>query len=117
MLSESGRVYWRLRSDVVTTVLQDGGVILDLRSKFFYSANPTALAIVQMFENGATVAEILAASQKWGANGDTPAVKQVIDLVLAEGLVEPASPFAGIVPEVVVTTWVSPVLSKHNEPL
>ena len=117
MQNQSGDGYWRLRSDVVTTVLQDGGVILDLRSKFFYSANPTALAIVQMFENGATSAEVLAASQKWGANGDTPAVKQVIDLVLSEGLAELASPFTGIAPEVVVTAWVSPVLSKHNEPL
>ncbi len=117
MQNQSEEGYWRLRSDVVTTVLQDGGVILDLRSKFFFSANPTALAIVQMFENGATSTEILEASRKWGANGDTPAVKQVIDLILAEGLVEAATPVAGNVPEVAVTAWVSPVLSKHNEPL
>ncbi len=109
--------YFRLRPDVVTTVLQDGGVILDLRSKFFYSANPTALAIVQMFENGATAADVLTAAQKWGANGDSPVVKQVIDLILSEGLVEAASPDAGSAPEVMVTAWVSPVLSKHNEPL
>jgi hypothetical protein len=117
MQNVSGQSYWRLRSDVVTTVLQDGGVILDLRSKFFYSANPTALAIVQMFENGTTSAEVLEASRKWGANGDTPAVKQVIDLILSEGLVEPATPDSVTMPEVVVTTWVLPVLSKHNEPL
>jgi hypothetical protein len=70
-----------------------------------------------MFENGTTCAEILEASRKWGANGDTPAVKQVIDLILSEGLAEPASPDAGTAPEVAVTTWVLPVLSKHNEPL
>jgi hypothetical protein len=117
MQNESAQKYWRLRSDVVATVLQDGGVILDLRTKFFFSANSTALAIVQMFETGATSADVLEASVKWGANGDTPAVKQVIDLIVAEGLVEPASPIAGHVPEVVVPTWVSPVFSKHTEPL
>jgi hypothetical protein len=70
-----------------------------------------------MFETGATGADVLEASVKWGANGDTPAVKQVIDLIVAEGLVEPASPVAGHVPEVVVPTWISPVFSKHTEPL
>lgn len=109
--------YFRLRPDVVTTVLQEGGVILDLRSKFFYSVNATALAIVQLFEHGATVTDVLIATQKWGANGDTSEVKQVLDLIFSEGLVEPASPIVGEVPEVVVAAWISPMLSKHNEPL
>jgi hypothetical protein len=115
MQNESDQGGWRLRSDVVTTVLQDGGVILDLRSKYFFSANSTALAIVQMFETGTSPAEVLEAAVKWGANGDTPAVKKVIDQIISEGLVEPAGATAGDVPE--VGAWVLPVLSKHNEPL
>jgi hypothetical protein len=117
MQSHSDHSHWRLRSDVVTTVLGEGAVILDLRSKFFFSANATAWAIVQMFETGATRAEIVAASQKWGANGDTPAVSQMVDQIIAEGLVEPGSPSAIGAPEIPVTAWVLPSLSKHNEPL
>ena len=117
MQNPSSDSCWRLRSDVVSTVLHNGGVILDLRSKFFFSANPTALAIVQMFETGATSAQVLEASRKWGANGDLPAVEQLIEQIIAEGLVEAATPAGGVMPEVTVGTWLLPVLSKHNEPL
>jgi hypothetical protein len=114
---ETGNAYWRLRADVVSTVLSDGGVILDLRTKFFFSANLTALAVVQMFEDGTTRDRVLEAAQKWGANGDIPAVKQLIEQIITEGLAEPATPVPGSPPEVTVTTWMSPVLSKHTEPL
>ena len=105
------------RSDVVSTVLNDGAVLLDLRSKFFFSANPTAWAIVQMFEIGATQAEVLEASRKWGANGDTPAVNRVIEQIISEGLVEPVNASACAAPDISVMIWVSPALNKHNEPL
>ncbi len=108
---------WRLRSDVVCTVLNEGAVILDLRSKFFFSANSTAWAILQMFENGATQAQVLEASQKWGANGDTPAVHKMMDQIIAEGLVESVPAGAGAVPEISVSAWMPPSLSKHLEPL
>src|ERR1700722_7252037 len=117
MHNESDQGGWRLRSDVVTTVLQDGGVILDLRSKYFFSANSTALAIVQMFETGTSIAEVLQATVKWGATGDAPAVRKVIDQIVSEGLVEQAGRATGNAPDVAVTTWILPVLSKHNEPL
>jgi len=114
---QSAHCRWRLRSDVVATVLNDGAVILDLRSKFFFSANPTAWAIMQMFETGATTADVLEASRKWGANGDTPAVNRVIEQIIAEDLVEPVNTPACAAPDIAVLTWVSPALSKHNEPL
>jgi len=117
MQQQTNHSHWRLRSDVVSTVLNDGAVILDLRSKFFFSANPTAWAIVQMFELGATKDEVLEASRKWGANGDAPAVNLVIDQMIAEGLVEPVSAPASVVPEIPVTAWMLPTLSKHSEPL
>src|SRR5580692_130403 len=108
---------WRLRPEVVSTVLNDGAVILDLRSKFFYSANSTALAIIQMFELGATREDVREASKKWGANGDAASVNQVIEQIIAEDLVEGVSAPANGVPDISVTTWVLPVLSKHKEPL
>jgi hypothetical protein len=117
MQSQSEHCRWRLRSDVVSTVLNDGAVILDLRSKYFFSANSTALAIIQMFETGATEAEVIGASRKWGANGDTPSVNRLIEQIISEGLLEPANSPACTAPEVLVAAWVPPVLSKHKEPL
>jgi hypothetical protein len=117
MQFQSDHSHWRLRSDVVATVLGEGAVILDLRSKFFFSANSTAWVIIQMFETGATRAEVLAASQKWGANGDALAINRVIEQLIVEGLAEPVSAPALATPEIPVTTWVLPELSKHNEPL
>jgi hypothetical protein len=117
MEQQSAHCRWRLRSDVVSTVLNDGAVLLDLRSKFFFSANPTAWAIVQMFEIGATQTEVLEASRKWGANGDTPAVNRVIEQIISEGLVEPVNASACAAPDISVMIWVSPALNKHNEPL
>ena len=38
-----------LRPDVVATVLEDGAVLLDLETKYFYSVNPSGWAILQLF--------------------------------------------------------------------
>jgi hypothetical protein len=118
MHSQTNNHRWMLRPDVVSTVLNDGAVILDLRSKFFFSANPTGWAIAQMFESGATRAEVHAASRQWGANGaDSPAIDSIIDQMISEGLVEPANATAAAVTAVAVAAWIPPTLSKHNEPL
>jgi hypothetical protein len=108
---------WRLHPEVVSTVLNDGAVLLDLRSKFFFSANSTAWAIVQMFEMGATEEEIIDAVQKWGANGDTPAVHRLIEQVISEGLVEQTNAPISTAPQIPVIAWIAPALSKHSEPL
>jgi hypothetical protein len=109
---------WILRPDVVATVLNDGAVILDLRSKFFFSANPTGWAIVQMFEAGTTRTEIHNASRQWGANGaDLPAIDSLVDQMISEGLVEPANAPAAVAADVAVAAWIPPALSKHREPL
>jgi hypothetical protein len=109
---------WMLRPDVVATVLSDGAVILDLRSKFFYSANPTGWAIAQMFETGATRAEVHAAGQRWGAGiTDVPAINGVIDQMISEGLIEPVETPTPVTASVTVAAWIPPALSKHREPL
>jgi hypothetical protein len=109
---------WMLRPDVVSTVLNDGAVILDLRSKFFYSANPTGWAIAQMFETGATRAEVHAAGQRWGAgSADVPDINSVIDQMISEGLVEPVETPTSATASVTVAAWIPPALSKHREPL
>jgi len=109
--------HWRLRPDVVCTVLNEGAVVLDLRSKYFYSANSTAWAILQMFETGASPAEVRAAGRRWGDPGDAAGVDGVLNQILAEDLVEPADAPATAPPEIAVPAWVPPVLCKNQEPL
>lgn len=107
-----------LRPDVVSTVLNDGAVILNLRSKFFFSVNPTGWAIAQMFETGATRTEVHGACRKWGAaDAGIQEIDTLIDQMIAEGLVEPASTPAAAVNGITVAAWVAPTLSKHREPL
>jgi hypothetical protein len=109
---------WLLRPDVVSTVVNDGAVILDLRTKFFFTANATAWAVAQMLEVGATRAEILAASKHWGATpADLPVLSALMDQMIAEGLVEPLPAPSSAPASVAVAAWIPPTLSKHREPL
>jgi hypothetical protein len=118
MQSQTDNCRWLLRPDVVSTVLNDGAVILDLRSKFFFSVNLSGWAIAQMFETGATRAEVLAASRQWGANGgDSKTIDGIIDQMISEGLVEPANAPAAAAAPVAVAAWILPTLTKHREPL
>ena len=118
MHKESDNRRWILRPDVVSTVLNDGAVILDLRSKFFFSANSTGWVIAQMFEAGATRDEVHGACRKWGAaDAGIPEIDALIDQMISEGLIEPMSMPAVATNGIVVAAWISPTLSKHREPL
>jgi hypothetical protein len=118
MQSQIDNRCWMLRPDVVSTVLNDGAVILDLRSKFFFSANPTGWAIAQMFETGTTRDEVHRACRKWGAaDAGIPEINALIDQMISEGLVESVNTPAPATNGVTVATWVSPTLNKHREPL
>ena len=118
MQSKSDNCRWLLRPDVVSTVLNDGAVILDLRTKFFFSLNASGWAIAQMFESGATRSEVLAASLNWGAaSADHPGINAFIDQLIAERLVEPANNSVTAGGEVTLAVWTPPMLSKHREPL
>ena len=118
MHSKSDSCRWLLRPDVVSTVFDDGAVILDLRTKFFFSLNASGWAIAQMFETGATRSEVLAASPRWGADSaDHAGINAIIDQMIAEQLLEPASGHAAAPVEVSLPGWKPPRLSKHREPL
>src|SRR5262245_56392860 len=47
-----------LQPHVVTTVIDDGAVLFDLETKYFYRLNATGWAMVKMFEDGATVEQV-----------------------------------------------------------
>src|SRR5580700_7288896 len=118
MESEIDSRCWKLRPDVVATVLNDGAVMLDLESKFFFSANSSAWAIVEMFESGATLSDVHEVCAGWGAvNGDKLLIDEVIKQMIVEGLVKPAIGASVPVRTGATKRWISPTLKKHREPL
>lgn len=108
-----------LRADVVSTVLQNGAVLLDLKSKFFYSLNGAGWAVAQCLEGGATRAEVHEACRAVGAGPiDAPAIDGVFDYMVSEALVEegqgPGPDPAGLA---VPGGWSTPTINRHAEPL
>lgn len=113
-----GKQRLALRPDVVVAVLQDGAVLLDLETKYFYSVNASGWAIVQMFEGGATVEDIEARCHTWGCRSEgDQAIDNFNGILVKEGLVHattnnpPSSEIA------FRGRWLPPVIEKHKEPL
>jgi hypothetical protein len=108
---------YRLRPDVVATVLDQGALLLDLESKYFYLLNIPGWSVVQLFEEGSTLAHALERSEAWGAPAaDRAGVAQMIDRMTAEHLLEaatePANP-DGEAP----AQWQPVSLERQAEPL
>jgi len=108
-----------LRPEVVATVLEEGAVLLDLESKFFFSVNPSGWSIVQLFERGASPAEVQTCCRDWGgAEEDAGAIARFVESLIAERLVIPGprgtAPGEGPTPP---GAWAAPSLEKHKEPL
>ena len=105
-----------LRPDVVATVLDDGAVLLDLETKYFYLLNSTAWAITQLFETGTTVERARAQCRAYEpAEGDDGA-GEVIGFLLRDGLVVPHE--EDLAPSLELTgPWTPPTIEKQPEPL
>ena len=104
-----------LRPTIAAAVLDDGAVLLDLTSKYFYSLNRSAWAIVQLFENGASAADAQRQCAAWGAGDEAAAfVAQLMRYDLLEGAA------AGVVmlePPAWQGPWIAPVIEQQAEPL
>jgi hypothetical protein len=114
MVLNQGRIYM-LRPDVVATVMGDGAVLLDLRTKYFFSANRTAWAILVAFESGADIDAMLHACTQLapaGANLDS-----FFNFLLSEDLLESASAVDWDGRFILAGEWLEPLLEKHKEPL
>jgi hypothetical protein len=106
-----------LKPDVVVTVMDDGAVLLDIGTKYFYSVNATGWAIVQMLESGATSGEILAQCGRWNGAGDDGQIAGFIETLVSENLlIEQSSAGSANAPEF-AGKWCAPVIEKHKEPL
>lgn len=107
-----------LRPDVVAAVIEDGAVLLDLETKFFYEVNHAGWAILQMFEAGTTREQVEAECRRWGAKPDEwHSIANLLDLIISDNLVTTTEmPTAD--PGVELTHgWSSPTIVKSREPL
>lgn len=110
---------------VVCTVLEEGGVLLHLETKYYYSLNRTALALWLHLESGyADLAGALAARFP-AAEGRDAALQEFVARLSAERLVEPApggaAPADGGAPAALSLAadapWEAPRLKRHDAPL
>ena len=112
---------YSFRPDVVATMLDDGAVLLDLESKFFYRLNRTGWIIAQRFELGATLGEVDDYCRRLGAGADeADAIAAVVDLLVSDGLTAPIDA-TGQPDEAVdgpdAGAWATPTIEKQAEPL
>ncbi|HEY9181404.1 MAG TPA: PqqD family protein [Candidatus Baltobacteraceae bacterium] len=106
-----------MRPTLVATVVEDGAVLLDLDSKYFFAANKPAWAILQMVETGsASRAQIIRQCAAWGAPDDG-AVDMFLDELCEQGILESGDD--GGAPEAVAFegAWCAPAVTRQAEPL
>lgn len=107
-----------LRSTVVATVVEDGAILLDLESKYFYRLNEPAWAITQLFEtSGVTAQDVLECCARWGAQAqDESAIRSFLTDLSREDLLEESS---ASVPALVefAGPWSLPSMQRQAEPL
>jgi hypothetical protein len=107
-----------LRPDVVATVLDDGAVLLDLETKYFFALNSSAWSIVQLFETGASMDDARTFAKAAGAPDDD-GVDRFLSLLCGYGLFEDVPGEAPALPAYDNTevAWVTPTIERQAEPL
>jgi hypothetical protein len=105
-----------LRSTISAGVIDDGAVLLDLESKYFYVLNGTGWAITRLFESGASVDDALRTARQWGAPDDasvTAFITQLKEFDFFEPAGSPETaeevPWSG--------PWTAPTVERQAEPL
>lgn len=105
-----------LRSTVSAGVLDDGAVLLDLESKYFYVLNATGWAITRLFESGASVDDVQRAARQWGASDDA-SIAAFIARLREFDLLEPAASPEAAVEVPWSGSWTVPTIERQSEPL
>ncbi len=101
----------------VATVVEDGAVLLDLDSKYFYSLNSSAWAILQLAESSAVLRErIVDTCRSWGAPGASE-VEAFLDKLCEFGILEESEDAGAAVEVSFDREWVAPVVTRQAEPL
>lgn len=106
------------RPDVVATLLDDGAVLLDLETKYFYELNRTGWDVASLFERGASEESVLEQCRAWGApEADEDAIRAVIAALCNDGLVEGVLDAAAAPAPAASGAWVPPTIERQAEPL
>jgi hypothetical protein len=105
-----------LRTTISAAVLDEGAVLLDLQSKYFYALNASAWAIAQLFESGATLETVREHTRAWGAPDDG-SVRDFIERLNDYGLVETVDGTSGAGEVVWAGAWIAPSIERQAEPL
>jgi hypothetical protein len=105
-----------LRDTVSVGVLDDGAVLLDLESKYFYVLNATGWAIAQLFESGASAGDVRRIAGTWGAPNDGS-----VDAFIAQlgnfGLLEQGAAADDERDLAWDRPWSAPTIERQAEPL
>ena len=104
-----------LRATVAAAVVDDGAVLLDLDSKYFYAVNASGWAIVQMLEAGASPPEVAAQCSARGA--DESQVRAFVEQLSGYDLLEPLNGAATPAPPTLPAVWATPTIERQPEPL
>lgn len=108
---------YRLRDDVVATVLDHGALLLDLESKYFYLVNPSGWAVTQLFEDGASIAHVMRRASAWGASEqDLRGVRACVEQMVGERVIESTATPANVSGDA-PSTWEPMRFERQAEPL
>jgi hypothetical protein len=105
-----------LRSTITAAVLDNGAVLLDLESKYFYALNASGWAIVQLFESGISVDGANAQARAWAASDDGRN-EEFITQLQRYGLLESSG---SLLDEPNIEwhgPWTAPSIERQAEPL
>jgi hypothetical protein len=107
-----------LRPTLVATVVEDGAVLLDLETKYFYKVNASGWAILQLFElQSAREEDVLDRCRSWGATpADEAQIRAFLDRCKSEQLVEQL-PAGDPAPVEYSGAWSAPSIERQAEPL
>lgn len=107
---------WSLRETVSVGVLDDGAVLLDLESKYFYVLNASGWGIARLFETGASADDVRRIARSWGAPEDA-SVDDFVAQLRAYDLLEPGTATAGEPDTSWERPWSAPTVERQAEPL
>ncbi|MGA2392523.1 MAG: PqqD family protein [Candidatus Lustribacter sp.] len=107
-----------LRPDVVATVLDEGAILLDLDTKYFFALNSSGWAIVQLFESAASLDDARSFATASGAPEDE-SVELFLNRLHEYGLFEAAADDAvAAAPTLeIAAAWLTPTVERQSEPL
>jgi hypothetical protein len=115
-LASPGVPVLTLRTTISAAVLDEGAVLLDLESKYFYALNASAWAITQLFESGATLAGVTERASAWGAPDDG-GILNFVDRLREYGLLENGDGPCAEGDVAWSGTWTPPTIERQAEPL